>query len=63
MNTNRNALWRINYHRDFDVQTDHEIETRRPDLIVIDKANKQCNIIGLAIPFDSGLVEKEREKN
>ena len=46
----------------FSVQTDIVIEARRPDLIVIDKAKKQRQIIDFAVPFDSKVAEKEGEK-
>ena len=35
------------------VQTDHVIEARRPDMIVVDKVKKTCTIIDFAIPYDS----------
>ena len=35
---------------DFSVRTDHEIEARRPDLLIIDKNEKNCQIIDVAIP-------------
>ena len=46
----------------FSVQTDNVIAARRPDLIVIDKAKKQCHIIDFAVPFDSKVVEKRKGK-
>ena len=55
-NKSSKILW------DFSVKTDNVIGTRRPDLIVIDKAKKLCQIIDFAVPFDSKVVEKEREK-
>ena len=47
---------------DFMVQTDHVIAARRPDLIVLDKKNKVCQIIDFAVPYDTGVVQKEAEK-
>ena len=47
---------------DFEVQTDHEIEARRPDTIVTDKENNICKIIDFAVPFDSKVNSKEVEK-
>ena len=46
---------------DFSIQTDHVIEARRPDLVVVDK-QRTCKIIGLAVPGDSRTEKKEREK-
>ena len=47
---------------DFMVQTDHVIAVRRPDLIVLDKKNKVCQNIDFAVPYDTGVVQKEAEK-
>ena len=35
---------------DFSIQTDHVIEMRRPDLVVNDKKERRCKIIGFAVP-------------
>ena len=32
----------------FSVRTDHEIEARRPDLLIIDKSKMKCQIIDVA---------------
>ena len=45
---------------DFSIQTDHLIEARRPDLIVVDKRRAR-KIIDFAVPGDR-IVEKEKEK-
>ena len=52
-NENYKLLW------DFSIRTDHHIEARRPDLVLVDKSKKSCRIIDLAIPEDSGVKEKE----
>ena len=31
---------------DFSIQTDHGVEARRPDLVVIDKKERSCQIVG-----------------
>ena len=46
---------------DFSIQTDHVIEAGRPDLVVVDK-ERSCKIIGFAIPGDSRIEEKEKDK-
>ena len=46
---------------DFNIQTDHTIEVRWPDLVIIDEEKKQVHIIDFAVPFDSRVVEKEKE--
>ena len=47
---------------DFSIQTDHVIEARRPDLVVVDKKERSCKIIDFAVPGDSGIEEKEKDK-
>ena len=47
---------------DFSVRTDHEREARSPDLVIIDKRDKSCQIIDVAIPEDGRVREKEDEK-
>ena len=46
---------------DFSIQTDHVIEAQRPDLVVVDK-ERSCQIINFAVPGDSGIEEKEKDK-
>ena len=47
---------------DFSIQTDHVKEARRPDLVVVDKKRRTCKIIDFAVPGDSRIEEKEKEK-
>ena len=47
---------------DFNIQCDHVIEHRRPDIVVIDKKEKSCQIIDIAVPGDLRVYVKEREK-
>ena len=46
---------------DFSIQTDHIIEARRPNLVVVDK-ERSCKIIDFAIPGVSRIEEKEQDK-
>ena len=46
----------------FSVQTDHAIEARRPDLVVVDKKERNCKIIDFAVAGDSRTEEKEKDK-
>ena len=53
--------------RDFDIQTDHLISTRRPDIIIINKWKKEkrkktCKIVDFAVPADRRVKLKESEK-
>ena len=47
---------------DFSIQTDHVIEARRPDLVVVDKKERSCKTIDFAVAGDSRIEEKEKEK-
>ena len=38
------------------------IEERRPDIVLVDKMNKEVKIIDIALPGDSRVKEKELEK-
>ena len=44
------------------IQCDHVIEARRPDIVVVNKQEKKCTIIDIAIPADKRIGEKEIEK-
>ena len=46
----------------FDIQTDHQIPARRPDLIIINKKKKTCKIVDFAVPADHRIKLKECEK-
>ena len=48
--------------QDFSIQTDHVIEVRRPDLVVVDKKERSCKITDFAVPGDSRIDEKEKDK-
>ena len=45
----------------FSIQTDHVIEARRLDLVVVDK-ERSCKIIDFAVPGDSRTEEKEKDE-
>ena len=57
-NDSHKLLW------DFDIQTDHLIPARRPDLIIINKKKKKrtCKIVDFAVPADHRIKQKENEK-
>ena len=46
---------------DFSIQTDHVIEARRLDFAVVDK-KRTFKIIDFAVPGDSRIEDKEKEK-
>ena len=35
---------------DFSIQTDHVIKAGRPDLVLVDKKERSCKIIGFTVP-------------
>ena len=47
---------------DFTILTDHVIEDRRPDFFVVNKKRRTCKIIYFAVPGDSKIEVKEKEK-
>ena len=47
---------------DFNIQTDHLIPARRPDLIIINKKKIICKIVDFAVPADNRINLKENEK-
>ena len=48
-----NDSWKILC--DFTIQTDHVIEARRPDMIIIEKSKNECKIIDLHSPLIAEL--------
>ena len=46
----------------FSIQTDHVIEAGRPNLVAVDKKERSCKIIDFAVPRDSRIEEKEKDK-
>ena len=55
-NDTHKILW------DFDIQTDHLISARRPDLITINKKKRIYKIVDFAVPADHRIKLKECEK-
>ena len=47
---------------DVNIQCDHVIEARRPDIAVVNKQDKKCTIIDIAVAADKRIGEKENEK-
>jgi hypothetical protein len=47
---------------DFNIWCDRLIEARRPDIVLINKRNKETMIIDIAVPGDFRVKEKETEK-
>ena len=55
-NATHKLLW------DFNIQTDHLIPAKRPDLIIINKKKRTCKIVDFAVPADHRIKLKECEK-
>ena len=55
-NNTHKLLW------DFDIQTDHLISSRRPDLEIIHKKKITCKIVDFAVPAERRIKLKECEK-
>ena len=47
---------------DFPIQTDHQIEHNKPDIILLNKTSKEALIIDVAIPSDYNIPRKRIEK-
>ena len=47
---------------DFNIQTDHLIRARRPDLIIINKKKGICKNVDFAVPADHKINQKECAK-
>jgi hypothetical protein len=47
---------------DIMIQCDHFIVCRRPDIVVVDKSERYCFLIDIAIPGDDRVGKKEDEK-
>ena len=47
---------------DFNIQTDHLISARRPDLIIINTKKRICKIVDFAVPANHRINLKESEK-
>ena len=44
------------------ILTDHVIEARKPDFVAVDKEERICNMIDFAVPGDSRIKGKEKDK-
>lgn len=49
-------LWDVN------IQCSHVNEARRPDIVVVNKEERKCTIIDIAVPADKRIGERESEK-
>ena len=47
---------------DMNIQCDHVIKARRPDIVVVDRESNKVIIVDIASPWDHRVHEKEAEK-
>ena len=47
---------------DFEIQTDYLISGRQPDVVIINKKKRACQIVDFAVPVDHWVKLKESEK-
>lgn len=47
---------------DFMIQCDRMVEYRKPDIVVVEKKERRCLVIDVAVPGDIRIEEKENEK-
>ena len=61
--TTQHLSWRITHKLpwDFDIQPDHLISARRPDLIIIDKKKRTRKIVDFAVLVDYRILLKEND--
>ena len=45
---------------DFNIQTDHVIEHRRPDTVILHEPEKRCDMTDVAVPADKRVASKEK---
>ena len=55
----KNDSWKI---WNFTIHTKHDIEARRPVMVIIDKTKNECKIINFVCPFDSRIEDREKGK-
>ena len=53
---------RIKILWDFNIQADHVIQHRKPDIVVLYKNERKCHFIDIAVPGDKRTELKEQEK-
>ena len=62
MNRSRREWWKVKTSRYCDHQCYRKIEARRPDIVFIDKKEREVVIIDAAIPGDDKVKDKKLEK-
>ena len=60
--TTQNLSWEMKLLGDFEIQIDHQITARRPDLVIINKKKRTCQIVDFVVLDDHRVKLKENEK-
>ena len=47
---------------DFTIQTDREIQARRPNIVLVNRKENECIVIDIVVPGDASIAGKEKEK-
>ena len=61
----QNPSWRTRrtkFYGGFDIQTDHLISARRPDLVTVNKKQRTCRIENIAVPANHRVKLKKSKK-
>ena len=48
---------------DFNIQTDHEIPARRPDIVIVKKKEATATIIDISVPGDTRIKEQNKKRS
>ena len=57
------VLWKMRNVKYYGtIQTDRVIGARRPEITILDKETRECQLIDIACPGDNKVAEKEDEK-
>ena len=54
--------WHTQNLWDYAIETDHQISAGRPDLIIFNKKERTCRIVGFAIPADHRVKSKKAKR-
>lgn len=47
---------------DFPIQTDHQLQHNKPDILILNKTQRKATILDIAVPNDSNIATKRLEK-
>ena len=47
----------------FTIQTDREIQARRPDIVLVNRKENEYIVIDIAVPGNASIADKDKEKS